>query len=37
MNTVTQRNAALSEELASVMSMFKTNDSAGLRSLPFHE
>jgi methyl-accepting chemotaxis protein len=29
MNTVTQRNAALSEELASVMSMFKTNDSSG--------
>jgi len=29
MNTVTQRNASLSEELASAMSMFKTNNSSG--------
>jgi methyl-accepting chemotaxis protein len=29
MNTVTQRNASLSEELASAMSMFKTNSSPG--------
>jgi methyl-accepting chemotaxis protein len=29
MNVVTQRNASLSEELASVMSMFKTNNRSG--------
>ncbi len=33
MNLVTQKNASLSEELASVMAMFKTNDVSGEASL----